>query len=77
MLKLNYNSKVSTSRTVGKKDLVNGYVYFNKYLYVQFLSLTFSPKDVKFELKNQSLSLFSSQIFHYHPSPHAFYKDAA
>ncbi|MDR3205210.1 MAG: hypothetical protein LBV23_10825 [Deltaproteobacteria bacterium] len=26
MLKLNYNSKVATSRNVGKKDLVNGYV---------------------------------------------------
>jgi hypothetical protein len=25
MLKLNYNSKVATSRNVGKKDLVNGY----------------------------------------------------
>jgi hypothetical protein len=27
MLKLNYNSKVATSRNVGKKDLVNGYLY--------------------------------------------------
>jgi hypothetical protein len=29
MLKLNYNSKVTTSRNVGKKDLVNGYNMFN------------------------------------------------
>jgi hypothetical protein len=26
MLKLNYNSKVATSRNLGKKDLVNGYI---------------------------------------------------
>jgi hypothetical protein len=25
MLKINYNSKVATSRNVGKKDFVNGY----------------------------------------------------
>jgi hypothetical protein len=28
MLKLAYNSKVATSRNVGKKDLENGYNYF-------------------------------------------------
>jgi hypothetical protein len=31
MLKLNYNSKVATSRNVGKKDLVNGYKTNNCY----------------------------------------------
>jgi hypothetical protein len=29
MLKLNYNSKVVTSRNVEKKDLVNGYLASN------------------------------------------------
>jgi hypothetical protein len=32
MLKLNYNSKVATSRNVGKKDLVNGYSFGKNFL---------------------------------------------
>jgi hypothetical protein len=31
MLKLNYKSKVATSRNVGKKDLVNGYASKKSY----------------------------------------------